>query len=427
MFIVGRSERAHFRLSVKDRYIPRFHFMVEINPPQCRLTDLRSRNGTYVNGVKVTAADLKNGDEIKAGKTILRVSVDGDSPAALSVARGKSQKNAAIPAPFRTAKPAKPVTPATPELVRITPPRDPTPAGLQTDCCRICLEAVSAGDRTSTLSRSHPNLPPVCSRCQRAIQNHPQPILGYHIVREIGRGGMGIVYQALRAADGNLVALKTITTAGTPSSGDIQRFLREASILRLLDHPHIVTYRGEGEADGLVYFAMDFVRGCDTDQLLRKNKGPLAISRAVGLVCQLLNALAYAHSRKFVHRDIKPANILVTEGNGRETVKLADFGLARIYQASTLSGLTFRGELGGTPAFMPREQILNFREAKPAADQYSAAATLYYLLTNQLIYDSPDNLNRLLWMILQQDPVPIRMRREEIPEGLAVIVHRAWH
>ena len=177
---------------------------------------------------------------------------------------------------------------------------------------------------------------------------------------------MGIVYQALRAADGILVALKTIKPAGTPSSGDIQRFLREASILRQLDHPHIVAYRDQGEVDGLLFFAMDFVRGCDADQLLRKNQGPLAINCAVGLVCQLLDALAYAHSRKFVHRDIKPANLLVTEDNGRETVKLADFGLARICQASTLSGLTFRGELGGTPAFMPREQILNFREDETA-------------------------------------------------------------
>jgi serine/threonine-protein kinase len=422
-FIVGRAERAHFRLSAKDRYFSRVHFMVEVNPPHCRLMDLNSRNGTYVNGVKVTAADLKNGDEIKAGKTILRVSVDDGPPAAPSVARGDSQN--AVRDPLGTAKPAKPVTSGPPESVRITPPREPTPTARQADCCQICLEAVSAEDRTSTVSRSHPNLPPLCSRCQEAIQNHAQPIPGYHIVREIGRGGMGIVYQALRGAVGKLVALKTIKPAGTPSSGDIERFLREASILRQLDHPHIVAYRDQGEADGVVYFAMDFVRGYDADRVLEKNKGPLAIHRAVGLVCQLLDALAYAHSRKFVHRDIKPANMLITEENGRETVQLADFGLARIYQADTLSGLTFQGQMGGTPAFMPREQILNFREAKPPADQYSAAATLYYLLTNQLIYDAPENINRLLFMILQQDPVPIRMRREEIPEALAIIIHRA--
>jgi pSer/pThr/pTyr-binding forkhead associated (FHA) protein len=425
-FIVGRSKRAHFRLPVKDRYFSRVHFMVEVNPPHCRLMDLRSRNGSYVNGEQVTTADLKHGDEIKAGKTILSVSVEeDDAPVALPVASEVSRENASTPDTFATVKPAEPGTPRPPEPAPAATPRPPVPSSGPTDPCRVCLEPVSSGHRTSPLSRSHPDLPPLCPRCQKEIQNHPQPVPGYHIVREIGRGAMGIVYLALRAADGNLVALKTIIPAGTPSSGDIQRFLREASILRQLDHPHIVAFRDQGEVNGLVYFAMDFVRGCDAGHLLKQNKGPLAIGRAVGLVCQLLDALAYAHSRKFVHRDIKPANILITEESGREVVKLADFGLARIYQASTLSGLTLRGEPGGTPAFMPPEQILNFREAKPPADQYSSAATLYNLLTDRLIYDPAGNLNLLLLMILQEMPVPIRQRREEIPEGLAVIVHRA--
>src|SRR5437899_3669615 len=76
-FLVGRSKRAHFRLPAKDRYFSRFHFLVEVNPPYCRLMDLGSRNGTYVNGEKVASADLKNGDEIKAGHTLLRVVVSG--------------------------------------------------------------------------------------------------------------------------------------------------------------------------------------------------------------------------------------------------------------------------------------------------------------------------------------------------------------
>src|SRR5207249_1119084 len=83
----------------------------------------------------------------------------------------------------------------------------------------------------------------------------------------------------------------------------------------------------------------------------------------------------------FVHRDIKPANLMVTQVNGRETIKLADFGLARVYQASELSGLTMMGDMGGTLAFMAPEQITNFRDAKPAADLYAVAATLYNLIT----------------------------------------------
>src|SRR5207245_4495262 len=119
---------------------------------------------------------------------------------------------------------------------------------------------------------------------------------------------------------------------------------------------------------------MDYVEGTDAFELV-KTQGPMAPERAVRLMGQLLQALEYAHGRGFVHRDIKPANLLITVEEGFEVLKLADFGLARVYQASQLSGLTMTGEIGGTAAFMPPEQLTNYREAKPPADQYAAAAT----------------------------------------------------
>jgi serine/threonine protein kinase len=221
------------------------------------------------------------------------------------------------------------------------------------------------------------------------------------------------------------VALKTIIPAMAGTEEQVDRFLREAIILRELDHPHIVAFRDLGESNGQLYFAMDYVRGPNAAQLLKANGSPLAIGHAVGLVCQLLEALEYAHSRQFVHRDIKPANLLVTEQDGREVVKLADFGLARVYQASRLSGLTMMGQVAGTLAYMAPEQITHLREVKPPADQYSAGATLYHLLTRKLIYDLPRDVQQQIPMILQDDPVPIRSRRPEIPEALAAIVHRA--
>jgi serine/threonine-protein kinase len=236
---------------------------------------------------------------------------------------------------------------------------------------------------------------------------------------------MGVVYLALRKADGNPVALKTITPATGGTQPEIDRFLREARILSQLDHPHIIAFRDMGHANGRLYFAMDYVRGTDAAQLLKKHGGPLPIGRAVGLVCQLLDALAYAHARGFVHRDLKPANLLVTKSEGRELAKLVDFGLARVYQASRLSGLTLKGELGGTPAFLAPEQITKFREAKPPADQYAAGATLYNLLTNQFIYDLPPRVPEQIAAILQKKPVPIQKRRPDIPKELADIVHRS--
>jgi serine/threonine-protein kinase len=235
---------------------------------------------------------------------------------------------------------------------------------------------------------------------------------------------MGVVQLAVRTVDSSLVALKTIIPSVAGSQTKVDRFLREADILRTLNHPNIVSFRDMGSSNGTLYFAMDYVPGTDAAHLLRHNGGPLPIPRAVGLICQLLDALDYAHGKGFVHRDIKPANLMVTQVDGRETIKLADFGLARVYQASELSGLTMMGDMGGTLAFMAPEQITNFRDAKPAADLYAVAATLYNLITEKFVHDLPKPAEQRLLMILTEDVVPIHNRRRDIPEALAAIIHR---
>jgi serine/threonine protein kinase len=198
------------------------------------------------------------------------------------------------------------------------------------------------------------------------------------------------------------------------------------SLTPFYSQPEAVTRQADdarSRESGLAYFLMAWVPGKDAPRLVREH-GPLPVGRAVRLVCQMLEGLTYAHSLGFVHRDIKPANLLVTAGEP-ETAKLADFGLARAYQASPLSGLTLTGAVAGTPAFMPPEQVRGFRSVKPAADQYSAAATLYHLLTGQPLYDGATDPTALLRMVLTSDPVPLRQRRPELPEGLVAAVQRA--
>jgi serine/threonine-protein kinase len=180
-----------------------------------------------------------------------------------------------------------------------------------------------------------------------------------------------------------------------------------------------------GEADGLLHFAMDYIAGIDASRLQQQQRGPLPTARAVGLVCQLLQALDYAHAKGFVHRDIKPANLMVTQEGGRDVVKLTDFGLSRIYQTSKISGLTLEGDIGGTAPFMAPEQITELRQSRPPVDQYGAGATLYKLLTDCYIHDMPNRIELQVMKILLEDPVPIRSRRPDLPEGLAEIVHRA--
>jgi serine/threonine-protein kinase len=236
---------------------------------------------------------------------------------------------------------------------------------------------------------------------------------------------MGVVYLALRESDGARVALKTIKPAVAVGHVALERFLREARILGELDHPNIVAFREMGEADGVLHFAMDYVQGTDLSHVQKELGGPLPIPRAVGLVSQLLQALDYAHAKSFVHRDIKPANLLVTTAGGREQAMLTDFGLARVYQASKMSGLTMKGDLGGTIAFMAPEQITELREARPPVDQYAAGATLYKLLTDRYLYDMPNKLEQQITKILLEDPVPIRSRRRDLPGPLAQVIHRS--
>jgi serine/threonine-protein kinase len=283
----------------------------------------------------------------------------------------------------------------------------------------VTLEAPSHSDATMTLAR------PAQAPSPPTLTGTPLPTIpGYRLLEELGRGGMGVVYKGIRECDGITVAVKTILPAVSPTPETVGRFLREAEILKGLAHPRIVPFRDMGEAGELLYFAMDFVNGTDAGRLLKQH-GPLPMGRAVALICGVLEGLAFAHGRGFVHRDVKPANVLVSEVGGGEEARLADFGLARTYQASQLSGLTLAGAVGGSPPFMPPEQVLDFRSVKPPADQYSSAATLYTLLTGEHVHGSTRSVSEAFKKILQSDPAPLRQLRPEIPQGLAEAVHRA--
>jgi serine/threonine-protein kinase len=367
-FVVGRSQQAHFQLSAEDRYSSRYHFLVEVNPPYCALLDLGSRNGTHVNGRRVQRAFLNTGDQIRVGKTRLRVHVP------------------------------EPPTLAWRSESFLSPPTQPVFAG-------------RCPGRQAVLPENSPS-------------GQPPLIPGYRVVRELGRGSMGVVYLAVRDSDQDLVALKTLVEKGQPSPQAVARFLREASVLQQLRHPNIVAYRDMGNSPDTLFFAMEFVAGTDAAALLRQ-VGALPVARAVALVRQALAGLSYAHSLRLVHRDIKPANLLIDQEGGKEHLRIADFGLARLYQASQMSGLTLAGEVGGTVAFMPPEQILAFRDAVPASDQYAAAATLYNLLTGQYLHDFKSTAQGQLAQILNDDPIPIQQRRPDLPDDLARVVHRA--
>jgi serine/threonine-protein kinase len=259
----------------------------------------------------------------------------------------------------------------------------------------------------------------------------PPPIPGYRELVQIGEGGMGVVYKAVSEDDGATVAIKAIRPALAPNQKTIGRFLREARVMQNLVHPHIVRFRQMGDLPGMLYFVMEFVPGTDAAKLM-KERGSFTVPQVVGLAVQMMDALGYAHGKGFVHRDIKPANLLLKPADASEAarapggyvVKVADFGLARTYEASAMSGLTVSGAAGGTPHFMPPEQVTDFKSVKPPADQYAAAVTVYYLLSGKYPYDATGTAE-LLKKILTGKPTPLAQHRPDVPRGVADAVQKA--
>jgi eukaryotic-like serine/threonine-protein kinase len=364
-FLVGRSPEVQFRLPLRDKTLSRVHFLIEVDPPSCRLMDMASTNGVRVNGARVFAADLRHGDRIQAGSTVLAFAVEESEPAP-SVDGPEPQLDDDVD-PYATTVPV---------MGRVIPTAD------------------------------HPRFP------------------GFRIERRLGEGSTGVVHLARREADDVPVALKERRPGFVSNTAAIGQFLREATILRQLEHPNIVRFHEIGFASGRLYFAMEYVEGTTVAETL-KAQGPFSIPTVAGLACQLLRALDYAHAKGFVHRDIKPANILTTKKNGRSLVKLADFGLGKLYQESNPNNMTLTGPMGGTLAFMPPEQIAEFGDAKPPADIYALGASLYNLLTGRPLFELRGGLHQQLELIRFGEPDPIRSHRPEVPDEFAQAIHKA--
>src|SRR5258708_28828139 len=164
---------------------------------------------------------------------------------------------------------------------------------------------------------------------------------------------------------------------------------------------------------------MEYVEGTNLEAIANADKGRYPIRQACRMASQVLKGLAHAHAHGFVHRDIKPENILIGQTPAGALAKISDFGLAKSFRGLGLSGLTFSGEMRGTIPFMPPEQMLDFKTVLPSGDLYATAATLYYLLTSQFIYDQIADGGDLIRTLLEEAPVPVRKPRPTWPSAPA--------
>src|SRR5271166_5934665 len=236
----------------------------------------------------------------------------------------------------------------------------------------------------------------------------------YEIVREIARGGMGVVFLARQISLNRTVALKMILAGQLADETDVRRFYTEAEAAANLDHPGIVPIYEVGQHEGQHYFSMGFVEGQSLAQRLAD--GPLPPREAAELIRRVSEAIEYAHQHGVIHRDLKPANVLLDQnGNPRVT----DFGLAKRVQGE--SGLTGSGQIMGTPSYMPPEQAGGERGGVgPAADVYALGATLYALVTGRPPFQAATAMDTVI-QVVSDEPVPPRRLNASIPSDLETI------
>ena len=240
----------------------------------------------------------------------------------------------------------------------------------------------------------------------------------YRIERELGRGGMAMVYLAHDLRHDRPVALKVLRPELAASLGP-ERFLQEIRIAARLQHPHILPVHDSGEAAGRLWYTMPYVEGESLRQRMAR-EGQLSLDQAVRIATQVLSALGYAHAHGVIHRDIKPENILL---EGDEAV-VADFGVARAITAAGQDRLTETGLALGTPAYMSPEQATATRELDGRSDLYALGCVLYEMLAGQPPFVGATAQQLLARHAMDTVP-PLRTVRATVPEGVERSVMRA--
>jgi hypothetical protein len=393
--LVGRADDCEPTLPADDMQVSRHHCLFDINPPDVRVRDFGSLNGTFLNGEEIgrrkpgetpeegartvfPERDLANGDEIRLGRTLLRVEI-----AAVKKVRTRAY-------------------------------------------CAHCGRDAELDDRDREGDI-------VCAFCRkdprelvrklmaRALEDDALASLrGYEVTRELGRGGQGVVYLATHLDTGRQVALKVLLAQVAVQGRARSSFLREIDSSRALRHSNIVSFYDSGSYGASFYLACEYCESGSLEDLLLARGGTLTPDEAVPITLQMLDGLQHAAELGLVHRDIKPSNVLLAG----DIAKIGDFGLAKAFDQAGLSGLTRTGTTAGTVAYMPRAQLINFKYAKPEVDVWATAATLYAMLTGTTPRDFPPSTDPIL-VVLQKPPVPVRQRNPALPRRLAEVIDEA--
>ena len=277
-------------------------------------------------------------------------------------------------------------------------PDDPVPP------LGTCANCGGTGGDPGTCEPPIPSLPPrsYCTNCREQYPLLGKVLANHFCEKVLGAGGMGIVYRGTHVVMGRTAALKTLKVLADADPVLVQRLLREATAGGRIQHPNIVSVHDTGEQDQIAYVVMEYVRGENLSEALRREKR-FPLRRAVHFGMQVAEALAAGFKLGYIHRDIKPENILLMRG---DVAKVTDFGLAKNLKEGELGGLTRTGQVLGTMLYMPPEQIVSSKGSDQRADIYSLGATVFHLATGRPPLDAKSAIT-LLMDIRTKEPPPL--------------------
>lgn len=453
-FLFGRASDAHISVP-NDLYVSRQHFLLEISPPACKLTDLNSKNGVIVNGVRyggrtprtkgvqqapagVKEVRLNNGDEVVVGETRIRVLIR-EKPDTRKAATRSQFLDQSVRCSSCGKEMMNDVA-GTASVNRRNPLCETCRGKLHRAELKKILNDASA---QKTASRSD----------KRIFPDDHLSIDGYEINQEIKHGGPGKIYRATKLDTGMSVVVKVLSSQTEVDPYTIRSFQREMNIIRQLKHRHIVRFIEHGEQHGVFCFIFEFIDGMDLPRFLRERGGRISLDEAAPFWLEILDGLSYAHRTKIVlqntegkekvahgivHRNLKPQNILLARKGESWIPKITDFGLAKSFESAGFTDITVPGDVLGTPVYWPREQITHYRYLNPATDVFSIASVFYEMVTGTWVrhgfkelFQKCKQLGRLpsisdyMMLFASNPPIPIRQRESSIPEPVAQVIDRA--
>ncbi len=438
--LIGRD--AACDLAIEDPLLSRQHCLLECNGEEFKLVDLKSRNGTYVNGQRIQEKLVTQSDEIRLGHHILHLQAAPTSPeipqptvglcsrcqrkilqkdllnhravrhgnhlyCQQCLERGIDSKTMGKLPALPGKGEVRPALPAAP--TKVAKPIDTAP-----------LRSTSLPAKGSLPAK--PNIPTPTSdemtMSDLSSSSTPSNIGQYKILEVLGEGGMGYVYKAQHVILGNIVAIKVIKEEFASHSDVLMRFLQEARLGFNLDHAHIVKILDAGEVEGTYFISMEYFAGQNLASLVQI-KGTVQALTVLNWAIHLADALHYAHQKQIIHRDVKPSNILVNE---EDVVKLADFGLAKAWQKAGAPQLTSAGQMLGTIQYISPEQLENSKNVDPKADIFSLAASLYFALVGVPPFGQ-EPLGKVIHNILHTEPPAIK--RPDMPKEFEAALFKA--